>query len=235
MSELGHLFRSRQAVFSGIGCWMFNQNFFDIADVCELEVSMRDIEPRIWRAVRVPADLTLARLHEVLQVAFGWTDSHLHDFVARGIRFGMIDADDEIFSVDEEAAPLGAVVDPGESLLYRYDFGDDWEHDIVVKRVTDGRQDAFVCTAGARACPPEDCGGAHGYAEMLAILAKPAHSEHREIRTWVGRRFDPEKFDRESVNKKLAKLAKPWLRAERASVMRQARSLGGSSSTARGR
>jgi hypothetical protein len=150
----------------------------------------------------------------VLQVAFGWTNSHLHDFVVRGIRFGMADVEDEIFSVDEQAAPLGALAEPGSSVLYRYDFGDDWEHDIVVSRAEDGK-DVFVCTGGARACPPEDCGGVSGYANMLAILGDPNHAEHREMRTWVGGKYNPEKFDREAVNKKLARLAKPWLRRER--------------------
>jgi hypothetical protein len=196
---------------------MSKPTFFEYTDVCELDVSIRDIEPRIWRKVRVPAELTLGQLHNVLQIAFGWTNSHLHDFVARGIRFGMVDVEDEIFSVDENAAPLGAVADPGSSLLYRYDFGDDWEHDIVVSRVEDGAQDVFVCTGGARARPAEDCGGVSGYASMVAILADPRHPEYREMRTWAGHKYDPEKFDRDAVNKKLAKLAKPWLR-ERASL-----------------
>jgi hypothetical protein len=201
---------------------MFARSFFDFSDVCELEVSIRDIEPRIWRRVRVPAELTLGQLHDVLQIAFGWTNSHLHDFVARGIRFGMTDVEDEIFCVDEHAAPLGAVAEPGSSLLYRYDFGDDWEHEIVVNRVEDERQDVFVCTGGARACPAEDCGGVSGYASLVAILADPTHAEHREMRTWVGRKYDPEKFDRDAVNKKLARLARPWLRRERALPMSHA-------------
>jgi hypothetical protein len=131
----------------------------------------------------------------------------------------MIDVEDEIFCVDERAAPIGAVAEPGSSLVYRYDFGDDWEHDIFVNLVEDETPDVFVCTGGARACPAEDCGGVSGYASMVAILADPTHPEHREMRTWVGRKYDPERFDREAVNKKLARLARPWLRRHRAVQM----------------
>jgi hypothetical protein len=79
--------------------------------------------------------------------------------------------------------------------LYRYDFGDDWEHDITVERVESGGDPTLRCTGGARACPPEDCGGPHGYAHLLAVLADRKHEEHAEMKQWAPRGFDPEKFD----------------------------------------
>jgi hypothetical protein len=177
-------------------------------DSLELKVTLRHIEPAIWRELRVPARLTLAQLHDVLQVAFGWMNSHLHDFTAGDIRFGMAGTDDEIFLVDERAAPLAAIAEAGATFLYRYDFGDDWEHDVVVKRTDRGSETEIVCIAGARACPPEDSGGPPGYAQMLETLADPKDEEYEEVKRWVGRGFDPERFDLRAVNKKLTALAK---------------------------
>jgi hypothetical protein len=177
-------------------------------DVFELCVTLRDIEPAIWRRVRVPADASLAVLHEVLQVAFGWTDSHLHDFLIGGIRFGMVDVDDEMLSVDECAAPVGAVSCTSSTFIYRYDFGDGWEHEIRAERMIEGGDETIVCTGGARACPPEDCGGPIGYARLLEVLAHPKDEEYAEMKRWVGRRFDQERFNVAAVNKKLATLSR---------------------------
>lgn len=184
----------------------------EYGDVLELHVSLRDITPPIWRRLRVPAHLTLGDLHQVLQVAFGWKSSHLHDFAVGHIRFGVADPEDQLFCVDEHAAPLGAVVRTGTKLEYRYDFGDDWVHDIKVERVAEGGGELVVCTEGARACPPEDCGGVPGYEHLLEVLANPRDPEHREMKQWVGRAYDPEKFDLGAVNKKLATLAKQLAR-----------------------
>ena len=175
----------------------------------ELRVVLRDIEPTIWRRVRVPADAPLGVVHEVLQVAFGWTDSHLHDFEIGAIRFGMADIEDEIFCVDEDGAPLGAVALQGSTFVYRYDFGDDWKHEVTVERVMSGEDDTIItCTGGERACPPEDCGGPRGYANLLEVLANPKNEEHADMKSWVGRGFKSEKFDLVAVNKKLAALSK---------------------------
>lgn len=177
-------------------------------DVIETRITLRDIEPAIWRRVRVPASVSLAALHEVLQIAFGWTNSHLHDFLINDIRFSMADVEDELVSVNERTAPLGAVALAGGRFIYHYDFGDDWEHEVTVERVMARGDESIVCIDGARACPPEDCGGASGYARLLCVLANPNDEEHAEMRRWVGRGFDPEKFDVTDVNKKLATLSK---------------------------
>jgi len=180
-------------------------------DVFELRVTLREIAPAIWRRLRVPAEVPLNLLHEVLQIAFGWTNSHLHDFEIGGARFGMADVEDEMLCVDECASPVGAVAPLGATFVYRYDFGDDWEHEVVVERIDESRRGdslAIVCLDGARACPPEDCGGTSGYDRLLEILADPQDEEYREMKTWVGRRFDSERFDVHAVNKKLAALAR---------------------------
>jgi hypothetical protein len=177
-------------------------------DIFELRVTLREVAPPVWRVLRVPAEVPLNVLHEALQVAFGWQNSHLHDFRVDGIRFGMADVEDEIFCVDERAAPLGAVARAGTTLVYQYDFGDSWEHDVVVERVHSGGDDTVRCTGGERACPPEDCGGTSGYARLLEALANPEDEEHADLRRWAPRAFDPEKFDLAAVNKKLATLSK---------------------------
>jgi hypothetical protein len=183
--------------------------------VFELRVTLRHIEAPVWRAVRVPADVPLVVLHEVLQTAFGWKNCHLHEFRVGDIRFGMIDADDERLSVDERAAPIGAVAHAGSTFVYHYDFGDDWEHEVVVERVDPRGEDTIRCTGGARACPPEDCGGPHGYAHMLEVLANPRDEEHADMKLWAPRGFDAEKFDAAAVNKKLATLSKRVGRSRR--------------------
>jgi hypothetical protein len=187
----------------------------DFGDAFALRITLRDIEPAIWRTVIVPAEMSLGGLHEVLQIAFGWQDSHLHDFEVGEIRFGMVDVEDELFAVDEHAAPLGAVAREGSSLTYRYDFGDDWEHVVVVESVIANGAQGIVCSGGARACPPEDSGGAHGYANLLGVLGNPDDEEFASMKEWVGRRFDPERFDVAAVNKRLATLSKRLARARK--------------------
>lgn len=106
----------------------------------------------------------------------------MHGFEVDKIRFGMAEVEDELFSVDERAAPLGAVARVGSTVLYRYDFGDDSEHTIAVERLVKGGAGTIERTDGARTCPPEDCGGAPGYENLLAALADPDHDEHENLR-----------------------------------------------------
>lgn len=191
-------------------------------DTFDLRVTLLHIEPAVWRAVRVPADVSLATVHDVLQAAFGWKNCHLHDFTVGDIRFAEANEDDEIFAVDEHAAPLGAVARAGSKFVYRYDYGDDWEHEVVVTKVEQDAERTIQCTGGARACPPEDCGGPPGYARMLAVLANPQDEEHADMKRWAPRGFDAAKFDDAATTKRLNALAKRILRS-RAPVTRVTR------------
>lgn len=183
-------------------------------DAFALRVSLRHIEPAIWRRIRVPAAVSLAALHEILQVSFGWQNTHLHDFTVEGLQFATPHVEDEIFVIDERATPLGAIAREGSTFLYRYDFGDDWEHDLFAERLLDGGGNpSIACLAGERAGPPDDSGGGPGYQRMLEILADPKHEEHADIRDWIGKRFDAEAFDVGALNKKLATLARRLARA----------------------
>jgi len=151
-----------------------------------LRVRMREVVPRVERVIDVPAAITLEELHEVLQVALGWTDSHLHQFrtdtTVYAVPFEEWDGERE---VDERGVPLSALP---SSFVYAYDLGDGWEHEIEML----GRGgDVPGCVAGEGACPPEDCGGPGGYAELLEVLADAGHPEHRRMRAWVGDRLRP--------------------------------------------
>jgi hypothetical protein len=162
----------------------------------ELDVRLREIEPPIWRTVEVPGSSSLEDVHFALQVAMGWTNSHLHQFKIGGKSYGMVDTDgaDELELEDEREYRLDDLVRSGGWFVYEYDFGDGWEHHVKVKKVTKvARPPEPRCTAGARACPPEDCGGGGGYQNLLEALADPKHEEHESLVAWSGG-FQPERF-----------------------------------------
>ncbi len=139
-------------------------------DVLQLKIAVRGVsKPPVWRRVQVRADTTFAGLHEVIQAAFGWTDTHLHSFEYEGVRIGAPDPDWEDGTEDENDIALAEVLlGPKDRVRYTYDFGDDWEHDIIVEKVIEPSADDRrpVLMAGKGACPPEDCGGPWGYSEL---------------------------------------------------------------------
>lgn len=167
--------------------------------VFQLKVTLLDTKPPIWRRVLVDGSSTLDHLHEVIQAAFGWWNYHLHEFEIGRNRYGIPEPDEDWGEPppDERRTHLDAIADEGSSFRYTYDFGDGWEHRVVVEKVLPPTADTAIpaCIDGRRACPPEDCGGTWGYRELLEILADPTHPEHGERREWLGRPFGPEAFD----------------------------------------
>lgn len=178
------------------------------APILRLRVDLRGAKPPIWRRLEVPADITLARLHEVLLAAFGWNGGHLHVFETDYGEFGSTDPD--LGHRSDQRVTLEQVASAGRKITYTYDFGDDWRHVIAVEREV--LRAAGVryprCTGGRRAGPPDDCGGIWGYVDLLEILADPSHEEHKDRLEWLGisdaSRFDPAEFDLDLVNKMLA-------------------------------
>jgi hypothetical protein len=158
-----------------------------------LRITMRDVEPRVVRVIDVPGGVTLAELHDLLQVALGWTDSHLHGFEVDGVRYGVPapDWDDELQPRDEATVRLR---DLPARFAYLYDFGDGWEHDV---EILGSGEEAPGRVEGEGACPPEDCGGVPGYEHLLAVLADPGHEEYADLRAWAG---DLPSFDREATS-----------------------------------
>lgn len=176
--------------------------------VLQLKISLLGLgDPPVWRRLLVPAGIKLDRLHDLIQAAIGWDGYHMHAFSAGGVDYGI--PDPELGFRDERRTTLGRVIaKPGDRLRYTYDFGDNWEHDILIEQVGPPVPELAypVCLAGERACPPDDCGGVWGYAELLEALADPKHPEHEWLLEWAGGPIDPEAFDRDEVNKQLARL-----------------------------
>ena len=174
-----------------------------------IRVDLDDAEPPIWRRAELASDLTVDRVHHVLQTAMGWTDSHLHEFTSGSATDGVAEhyrpqdsIDEGLPGIDETEVRLDEVVEPEDRLYYNYDFGDDWSHTLHLEAVVPREPDAplAVCVAGARACPPEDCGGIWGYHELLTALSQPPNADNSELREWVGPDFDPDRFDVDDVN-----------------------------------
>ncbi len=182
--------------------------------VYQLKVTLREIKPAIWRRVQVPAEIKLDKLHMVLQDALGWTNSHLHQFVVGDDeRYGMAEIEDFADPPkDEKRFKLQQIAKEGDRFIYEYDFGDSWEHVVVVEKVLPPEPGVQYprCMAGARACPPEDCGGVGGYEDLLAIIADPKHEQHQEMMTWLGEPFDPEAFDVWKTDAALRSTRRNW-------------------------
>ena len=160
-----------------------------------LRVVLQEVMPAVVRVIDVPATITLEDLHDVLQVAVGWTDSHPHQFRTDTTTYGIQDEEWDDDQLDERGVRLA---DLPARFGYDYDFGDGWEHDI---EVIGGGGEVPGCVDGEGVCPPEDCGGPNGYGTMLAALADPRHDEHDSMQEWVGDRLQP--FDREATGRRV--------------------------------
>jgi hypothetical protein len=162
----------------------------------EVDVRLSEIKPPIWRTIELVGTSTLEELHFAIQVAMGWTNSHLHQFKIDDVSYGMADVDDtgELEIEDERQFRLQDLAEEGDSFVYEYDFGDSWEHVVTIKKVrTVSKLPSPRCIAGARACPPEDCGGTGGYENLLRVIADPTDDHHREMVEWSDN-FKPEHF-----------------------------------------
>ena len=169
-------------------------------------------DPLIWRRCVVPGTMTLGKLHRVMQVVMGWANSHLHLFTVGETSYSdpQFELEDVLPSTRVKLEHLFPDRRGGMplTLRYTYDLGDDWEHLIVVEgwaNVPSGAA-AIRCLHGARACPPEDCGGIGGFEDLLDILTDPQHPEHTRMRMWAGQEYDPARFDLAAVNQALARL-----------------------------
>jgi hypothetical protein len=174
-----------------------------------VRVQLLEVDPPIWRTLEVPRAIRLDQLHEVLQHAMGWQNYHLYQFEAGGVRYSPPSDDDW----DEPVDPSGVTLDrllgsPGSKIVYEYDFGDGWRHELTLEEITDPPVSVRLprCLAGARACPPEDVGGTFGYEEFVEAVSDPKNPEHDRMLTWCGGSFDPEKFDSTVVNALLSRI-----------------------------
>lgn len=179
--------------------------------VYQLKISLKYSKPLIWRRVLVPAAIELEDLHDVIQVVFGWEDCHLHQFIDGRTRYQEVDAEQEMFGmmrdvVDSDGVQLRSLLRKAkDKIVYEYDFGDSWEHEIVLEKVlkSNPKQQLPLCVKGKLACPPEDCGGLPGYYNLLETFAGPDSEEKEEMLEWCCDPIDPEAFDLDAINERL--------------------------------
>jgi len=164
--------------------------------------------PPVWRGLLVPAGIRLDHFHDVIQAAMGWGGYHLHVFSDGSVEYGSTDP--QTGHRDERSQTLDRLLaGVGDRIRYTYDFGDDWEHEIVLEELSVAAPDIVypTCLTGKGACPPEDCGGVWGYRHLRAVMADPADEQHQEMLQWLGLEtasdFDPAYFDIEAVNEAL--------------------------------
>jgi pRiA4b ORF-3-like protein len=179
--------------------------------IVQIKVKLLGVtKPPVWRRVQLRADTRLDQLHEILQAALGWENYHLHAFSFGEEEFGPRDPELNLDFSDERQVTLGELTDIGARFRYTYDFGDNWEHEILVEDLLDLDPDTHypILVASKGACPPEDCGGAWGYADLKEILADPNDERHREMLEWLGlendSEFDPATVPSENIDYELA-------------------------------
>lgn len=161
--------------------------------IYQLKIILLGSDPPIWRKLEVSQNLTLVKLHKILQVVMGWENYHLYDFYKgrERLRKSLM-----LFQVAPRIR---------SKFIYLYDMGDSWEHEIVVEKILKNQEGKPypVCLEGQGACPPEDSGGIWGYYEMLEAVKTPSHPDHEHYLEWLGDDFNPEAFDLEAINNRL--------------------------------
>lgn len=183
---------------------MVHQNF--ALPILQLKISLKHAQPPIWRRVQIPASATFLDLHAAIQDSFGWEDCHLHHFIfgkrhEEPVFVGPRSEDDWIDMMPEsERFVRNWLKNEGDKCEYEYDFGDGWEHTVLLEKILPTTRSAIYprCIAGKRACPPEDSGGMYGYIQKLEVLAHPKSKYYKEVREWMGD-FDPEHFNLEEI------------------------------------
>lgn len=184
----------------------------------QFKITLLDSTPAIWRRIQV-WDCTLDKLHEHIQTAMGWTNSHLHQFEIRGKRYGDLELLDDGFDdfdcVDSTKTMISDIVpatDKRFAFEYEYDFGDGWEHEVLFEgcpSMEKGKKYP-ICLEGEGACPPEDVGGVWGYQDFLATIADPKHEEHESLLEWCGGSFSPKRFDPADASRRMVKGLPNW-------------------------
>jgi len=179
--------------------------------IYQIKVTLQKSQPPIWRRIQVKSNTTLHKLHQILQIVMDWGDEHAHQFIINHISYdlsgeayhGLVETEDERKYRLNQLIPA-----PKFRFEYEYDFGDSWEHILLVEKILPFQKGVHypVCLEGERACPPEDIGGISGYYRFLETLRDPKHPDYQEMRGWVGKNFDPEVFDIKKTNQALRRM-----------------------------
>ena len=180
--------------------------------IYQLKITLIDSKPKIWRRLLVDEDVLLSDLHKIIQTVMGWTNSHLHQFIKDEtfytVRMPDDDYWDEMDNVDYKGIRLNELLRfVKNSIVYEYDYGDSWEHEIMLEKFLkpDDSVKYPICTAGKMKCPPEDVGGVFGYKTMLKVLRNPNDKEYESYVNWLGGTFDYTEFEINKINNQLKK------------------------------
>ena len=183
-----------------------------ILKVYQFKITLLDVEPPVWRRFQVDNFITLSRFSAILIAVMGWSNSHLHDLRIGGKKYGMPAGEPDEYSkglIDEKKKKLRDFAEEDlRKFEFAYDFGDGWRHEVELEKVSNYSYKGIKpkCIDGARNCPPDDCGGPHGYENFLEAIRDPEHPEHENMLRWIGGKFDPEAFSLRSVNRALSKV-----------------------------
>lgn len=189
-------------------------------EIYQFKISLNDVHLPIWRRVLLPSTATFKDLHKVIQVAFGWRDSHMHQFVIGGENtdhmyivsketedhLDMDNSSTELRMAEETTTLFDIIPKMAKKLMYEYDFGDNWQHTVALEKTVPYKsgQSYPACIAGENACLPEDCGGAPGYENLCKVLGDPKNPEHKEMLKWLdikkASEFDPYMFNLKKTN-----------------------------------
>ncbi len=184
-----------------------------MGDIFQLKITLKGTKPPIWRRVQVDRFTTFEQLHYTIQIAMGWTNSHLHEFNIKGYRIAETNKElDKYFRdklTDASTVTLDSLIsNTKEKFTYVYDFGDNWHHEILVEKILarDTKIKYPICIAGKLNCPPEDCGGIGGFYELLDIIDDNQHPEREDMLEWLGEPYNAEYFDKDKINQRLSLL-----------------------------
>ena len=181
----------------------------------QFKVQIQGIQkPPVWRQLVAASDITLDEFHHIIQAAFGWQNCHLHHFSLRAWGSKPVYKIPDEFDYEDDETEDSRIVklseiftEPGQKFTYMYDFGDNWEHSIILEKIADEKIIRAMCVDGKGACPPEDCGGIPGYYNMVEILSDPKHPEYKETRKWLGMKknqtWDVDAFDKSAANDRI--------------------------------
>lgn len=178
----------------------------NMTEIYQIKVSLNNIIPSIWRQLLVKSDTKLFGLHKIIQTTMGWTNSHLHQFVCNNKFYCNPDYEDDWDDdrqIDYTKIKFSDLISKkNQSIIYEYDFGDGWEHTVKIEEILPLLKNKKypVCIDGARRCPPEDCGGSHGYEDLLEIIKNPEHEEYDSMIEWLPDNYNPDEFDLNEIN-----------------------------------
>jgi hypothetical protein len=183
--------------------------------IYQIQITLTNSNPIIWRRFLIQPYLSLSDFHMVIQIIMGWRNSHLHQFIKNETFYSERLKDDasweDLNNVDYKGLKISdLLVNENDKIDYEYDFGDSWHHDVILEKIllVSDKSQYLICLDGKLSCPPEDCGGIWGYADLLQVFNNPKHKDYADLLDWLDGEFDPDHFDKEAVNKILKKYIK---------------------------